>query len=107
MYAHSAVGKQAGLSDEVIYALVAGQPPEFRNEQEALAYQFTQQLVDHHRVDAHTYTRAEHTFGHKGVVDMVLLIGLYVAACALLNAFHVPAPQVSGEPGHRPASSLT
>jgi 4-carboxymuconolactone decarboxylase len=99
LYAHSAVGRQAGLSDDVIDALVAGHPPEFRNDQEATAYQFTQQLIDHHRVDAHTYARAEQAFGHKGVVDMVLLIGLYVATCALLNAFDVPAPEVIGEPG--------
>jgi negative regulator of replication initiation len=66
-------------------------PPEFRNEQEAVAHRFTRQLVDHHRVDAHTYARAEQALGHRGVVDMVLLIGLYLATCALLNAFDGPA----------------
>jgi hypothetical protein len=29
---------------------------------------------------------------NKGVVDMVLLIGLYLATCSLINAFEVPAP---------------
>jgi 4-carboxymuconolactone decarboxylase len=91
VYAHRTVGTRAGLSDDVIDALVAGRPPDFRNEQEAVAHRFTRQLVDHHRVDAQTFARAEHALGHRGVVDMVLLIGLYLATCALLNAFDVPA----------------
>jgi 4-carboxymuconolactone decarboxylase len=93
LYAHSAVGNLVGLSDDVVDALVAGEPPDFRNEQEASAYEFTQQLIGEHRVEAETYARAEQAFGHKGLVDMVLLIGLYLATCSLLNAFEVPAPK--------------
>jgi hypothetical protein len=29
------------------------------------------------------------------VVDLVLLIGLYLATCALLNAFDIPAAEAS------------
>ncbi len=42
---------------------------------------------------ADTYARAEQTFGHEGLVDMVLLIGLYLATCALINVFDSPAPE--------------
>jgi hypothetical protein len=45
-------------------------PPDFRNEQEASAYEFTRQLTVAHRVDAETYARAEQTFGYKGLVDL-------------------------------------
>jgi len=92
LYAHRAVGRQAGLSDDVIEALVDGRPPDFRNDQEATAHAFTRQLVGDHRVEAETYARAQQAFGPKGVVDMVLLIGLYLATCSLINAFEVPAP---------------
>ena len=92
LYAHSATGKLAGLSDDVVEALLAGHPPDFRNEQEAIAHTFTRQLVVEHRVETETYARAQQAFGHKGVVDMVLLIGLYLATCSLINAFEVPAP---------------
>lgn len=95
LYAHSAVGKEAGLSDDVVEALLVGQPPDFRNEQEASAHEFTQQLISRHRVEAETYARAEQAFGHKGLVDMVLLIGLYLATCSLINAFAVPAPHAN------------
>jgi 4-carboxymuconolactone decarboxylase len=92
LYAHSATGKLAGLSDDVVAALLAGEPPDFRNDQELIAHAFTSQLVDQHRVETETYTQAQQAFGHKGVVDLVLLIGLYLATCSLINAFEVPAP---------------
>jgi 4-carboxymuconolactone decarboxylase len=91
LYAHSAVGKLAGLSDDVVDALLRGQPPDLRNEQDETAYEFTRELVHDHRVEPETYARAEHAFGHKGLVDMVLLVGLYLATCSLINAFEVPA----------------
>jgi hypothetical protein len=76
LYAHSAVGGLAGLSVDVVQALAAGEPPDFWNEQEAIAYEFTQQLLDQHRVETETFATAERLFGHKGLVDMVLLVGL-------------------------------
>jgi len=87
LYAHTAVGKQAGLSDGVVEALVAGKPPDFHNDQEAVAHELTRQLVGRHRITADTYARAEQAFGHKGLVDIVILVGLYLATCALVNAF--------------------
>jgi 4-carboxymuconolactone decarboxylase len=83
---HRAVGKQAGLSADVIDALVAGRQPDFHNDQEAVAHEFTRQLIGRHRVVADTYARAEQAFGHKGLVDMVILVGLYLATCSLINA---------------------
>jgi 4-carboxymuconolactone decarboxylase len=76
-----------------VEALLAGRPPDFRNEQEASAHEFTRQLINAHRVEADVYARAEEAFGHKGLVDLVLLIGLYLATCSLINAFEVPAPK--------------
>jgi 4-carboxymuconolactone decarboxylase len=93
LYAHSAVARLAGLSDDVVDALLTGRPPDFQNEQEESAYEFTRQLIGAHRVDAETYARADQAFGHKGLVDMVLLIGLYLATCSLINAFEVPTPK--------------
>jgi 4-carboxymuconolactone decarboxylase len=49
--------------------------------------------VEDHRVAAETYARAEQALGRRGLVDMVLLIGLYLTTCSIINAFEVPAPQ--------------
>jgi 4-carboxymuconolactone decarboxylase len=99
LHAHRAVGTQAGLTDDVVDALVTGGQPGFHNEQEAVAHEFTRQLIGQHRVTADTYAQAEQAFHHKGVVDMVLLIGLYLATCSLINAFDQRAPRRERAPG--------
>ena len=33
-------------------------------------------------------------FGRDGVLDIVHLVGMYLATSALLNAFRVPAPEI-------------
>lgn len=93
MYAHTAVGKSVGLSQSVIDAIVAGQTPEGLSEQEASACEFTRQLAETRRVDAPTYARTQAAFGDRGVVDIVMLSGLYLMTCAVLNTFQVPVPK--------------
>ena len=93
LYAHTAVGKVAGLPDDVIQAIVAGQMPEGLSEQEISAYEFTRQLAAEHRVDPAVYARAKSVFGDRGLVDIVNLAGLYLMTCAVLNAFEVPVPE--------------
>jgi 4-carboxymuconolactone decarboxylase len=98
LYAHCAIGKARGLPDAMIKAIIAGERPEFDTGQEASAYDFTWQLTRHHAVDDATYRRAAREFGDAGVVDMVLLTGLYMTVCAIVNAFDVPVP-LDPEPG--------
>jgi 4-carboxymuconolactone decarboxylase len=95
LYAHKIVGRLAGLPEEVIDAVISHRPPDLPDEDEASAYEFTRQLIHQHRIDAATYARAADAFGHEGLVDMVMLIGLYVTVCAIINAFEVPAPEES------------
>jgi len=92
LYAHAAVGKSVGLPEEVVQALAAGRMPEDLSEQQTSAYQFAHQLAATHRLDAATYARAKAEFGDKGLVDIVMLTGLYLVTCAALNAFEVPVP---------------
>jgi 4-carboxymuconolactone decarboxylase len=96
LYAHRIVGRLAGLSEDVIRAIEAGERPDLPEEQEATAYEFTRQLAHEHQIDPKTYERAASTFGYKGLVDMVLLIGLYLTTCTIINAFEVPAPEPVG-----------
>jgi 4-carboxymuconolactone decarboxylase len=92
LYAHERVGRLAGLSAEEIQGLIGGQPPDLPNQEEASAYEFTRQLVEEHRVDSRTYEAADRAFGPKALVDMVLLIGLYMTTCSIINAFEAAAP---------------
>jgi 4-carboxymuconolactone decarboxylase len=92
LYAHSAEARHAGLPDEVIEALVAGQLPAQLSDDEKLAARFAQQLTAERRVDAALYAEAERAYGQRALVDLTLLVGFFHTTCALLNAFEIPAP---------------
>ena len=93
VYAHTAVGRAAGLSAAVMKAIKQGQEPAGLPAPEAAVYRFTQALVTQQQVPDDRYRAAVAAFGPGGVVDMVHLIGQYLATSALLNAFAVPAPK--------------
>ena len=80
--------------------IAAGKRPESETGQEAPAYDLTRQPTHHHAVDGATCTRTAREFGQAGVVDMGVLTGLYLTACAIVNAFNVPVPA-----GTQPESS--
>ena len=93
LYAHSAVARKAGLSKESIRSLVSGELPDDLSDQEKIAQRFARQISTEHRVEDALYREAEHAFGQQGLVDAIVLIGIYHSVCALLNAFEIPAPQ--------------
>lgn len=101
LYAHSAVARAAGLSEDVVRGLAAGEAPQGLSVQEALAHHFVHQLTTAHMVDPQLYRDAEAAFGRRGLVDIITLGGMYGIVCGLLTAFEIPAP----EP--RPATSAT
>lgn len=92
LYAHKAVAKSVGLPEDAVKALAAGNIPSGLSEAEESAYGFAKQLAAEHRVDSPNYARAKAAFGDKGLVDIVMLVGLYLTTCAVLNAFEVPVP---------------
>lgn len=98
VYAHHAVARKAGFSDQAVRALAAseasgelGALDELSNH-ERLAQQFTRQLAEKHTVGDAVFAAAYSEFGAKGLVDMVVLAGCYFVVCSLLNAFQIPAP---------------
>ena len=92
LYAHSAMARRSGISDDVIQALAAGRSSDQLSPKEQIAHRFARQLVIDRKVDGDLYREAESAFGRTGIVDMVYLIGMYLLTCAILNVFEVPAP---------------
>ena len=92
LYAHSAVARQAGLSDDAIHALANGELPHDLSGPEAVAYRVARALTVEHRIDEALYRDAEGVFGSAGVMDIAELAGIYHTVCAILNAFAIPAP---------------
>jgi 4-carboxymuconolactone decarboxylase len=92
LYAHRAIGTEVGLAGATINAIIGGRHPDFASDAEAAAYDFTWQLTHTHRVEDTAYDRAADAFGAVGLVDMIMLIGLYLTVCGVVNAFEVPVP---------------
>jgi 4-carboxymuconolactone decarboxylase len=92
IYAHSAVGRTAGLSESAIRTLAAGGLPDDLDGQEKIAQRYARQLSLERRVDADLYAEAEQSFGLQGLADIIYLIGIYHIVCGFLNSFDVPAP---------------
>ncbi len=92
LYAHRAVATKTGLAAADIDALVGGAEPALLRPEELTAYRFARAMAVDHRVSPELYAEAKTAFGHKGLVDMLHLVGLYMTTAVMLNAFEVPVP---------------
>jgi 4-carboxymuconolactone decarboxylase len=92
LYAHCAVGRHVGLSDDEVRTLAEGGLPEDLSDTETVAHRVARALSMEHRLDDLLYREAETLLGGKGIMDAVVLTGIYHIVCAILNAFDIPAP---------------
>jgi 4-carboxymuconolactone decarboxylase len=93
VYAHMALARSAGLSEQAARMIAASEEPAELSEQETIAQRLTMALSVAHRVDDKLYRQAEDAFGAQGLVDIAFLIGIYHAVCAVLTMFSIPAPE--------------
>ena len=92
LYAHRAVGRHVGLSDDEVRTLAEGGLPKDLSDTEAVAHRVARALSVEHRLDDALYRDAEKLLGANGIMDAVILTGVYHVTCAILNAFETPAP---------------
>ena len=84
---------KAGLTQQAIDAIDAGQTPSFSEADEAAAYAFTTDMLRHHAVADPVLTAAREALGDRGVVEMGAIIGHYHSgAIALAVAGIKPRP---------------
>jgi 4-carboxymuconolactone decarboxylase len=93
LYAHLAVARKAGLSEEAARTVATGGLPGDLSYDEQIALRLTKELSTSHRVHESLYRVAESTFGAKGLIDIAFLIGIYHSVCATLTMFAIPAPE--------------
>ena len=97
-FIHLPLAAKAGTSGETLEALASGRRPAAMAEDEAVAYDFTTELMAHHGVCDATYARTLATFGEQGLIDLVGLIGYFTAISMVLNAAHTPPEALTGAP---------
>jgi hypothetical protein len=90
-YAHQQAARRAGLGDEEIRALDAG---EFapRDEIESRLVETTRTLLRTGTLDESSWAAAEEGWGRSAIFEIVTLIGWYRLVALQLRVFHIEPP---------------
>ena len=88
---HSSIAVKAGLNAEIVKAIADGRRPEQMAEDEAILYDFCDELHRKLSVSDATYARAVSKFGEQGVIDTVGIVGYYSLLAMVLNTARTPA----------------
>ena len=93
--AHTRHALKAGIHQSQIDAMAKGLRPEFEDPVESLTWELVMALHTVRHIDDDLYDRCMKVFDHKGVSDLIGLIGLYTMVAMTLNFYDAP-------PGHVP-----
>ncbi|WP_285493755.1 carboxymuconolactone decarboxylase family protein [Actinomadura sp. NBRC 104425] len=95
-HAHEAVGRAAGLADEELRALRAGDHAALAGERERLVADTARALADRGDLTDEEYARARDALGDDGVFELTTLVGYYATLALQLRVFRVAAPRGDG-----------
>lgn len=87
---------KGGLSQDTIQALAECRRPEKMKKDEAIVYDFVNELLKNRGVSDTTYARAVKHFGEESVVDLIGVVGYYAMIAMLMNVART-APPAQGE----------
>ena len=91
-WAHEPIGRRAGLDDDQIAALHAGETPAFDDDAADATYAFCRALIAGGRPDDASYEAAREALGLDGVMELVTLVGYYTLLAQLMETFDVGVP---------------
>lgn len=97
-YIHCAVGLRAGLSESVLEAMRAAQPPTFDQADEAAVYEYARNLLAGGQIPEPAYQAVYSLLGEAGIVELTALIGYYTMVAMTLNAHNVLPPEGESKP---------
>lgn len=100
-YAHRPIAEKAGLRVSIIDAVAEGRRPADMAMDEALVYDFLDELIRTKTVTSSTYDRALKMFGERGIIDLVGIHGYYSLLAMVLNVTQAPIP-AGATPGLKP-----
>jgi 4-carboxymuconolactone decarboxylase len=92
MYGHEYFARRAGLAEDKIATIAAGQRPSGLTRDEGVAYDMAAALNRGGSVPESTYRAALTTFGQEGLAEIVFLVGCFSMVAVTLNAFDTPVP---------------
>src|SRR5688572_14845377 len=89
-HAHCKLALDAGLDTAIADAIAEERRPAKMDEDEAIVYDFTQELHEQHEVSDATFKRARDRFGERGVFDLIAVNGFYSLVAMCLNVDRTP-----------------
>ncbi len=84
---------RGGLSQDTIDALAECRRPHKMKKDEAIVYDFVNELLKNRSVSDATYARAVQHFGEESVVDLVGVVGYYAMIAMLMNVARTAPPK--------------
>ena len=93
---HVPHAQKGGLSQATIDALAECRRPERMSKDEAIVYDFVNELLKNRGVSDATYARAVKRFREESVVDLIGVVGYYAMIAMLMNVART-APPKQGE----------
>ena len=91
--AHIKMGKQVGLSQEIIDAVLAGRDPKLTDPHERAVHRFAAALVAGAKLSDAEFAEIEKAIGRDGIAEVLVLIGYYTSVALGMKVHEVPVPQ--------------
>ena len=95
---HVPLAVKAGVHAETVDSLAQGRRPTAMAKDEAIAYDFCDELVRNRGVSDATYRETIEQFGERGMMDLLGLVGYFITVSMVMNVAHTPAPQAAVKP---------
>ena len=83
-YAHYPLALKAGLPQQVADDLKAGIRPKDMKPDEAVVYDVSMEMINHHQISDALFQKAKAVLGEQQLVDLVAVSGTYVTVAMLL-----------------------
>jgi len=93
---HVPLALKAGVNALTVQSLAEGRRPAAMASDEALAYDFVDEVTRNKGVSDATYREALDRFGERGVIDLVGLVGYFITVSMVMNVANTPPPADSG-----------
>lgn len=93
---HVPLALKAGVQRETVDTLAHGARPAAMAKDEAVAYDFVDELSRNKGISDATYRQALGQFGEGGVIDLLGLVGYFTTVSMVMNVAHTPPPLASG-----------
>ena len=90
--AHIKMGRQVGLSQDIIDAVLAGRDPKLTDPHERAVHRFVTALVASRKLPDAEFAEIEKALGRAGIAEVLVLLGYYTSVAMAMKVHEVPIP---------------